>query len=329
MNGSNQNHILPKDSEITLAHSDKFSLLPNEFEYEIKIVRDEIEHNENLAGIADVAPPVIEKAQEMRVRNILEINDRLEAGNMPTSLSQINEDNQTTNNNQTAVEPVIQDEVPEPPHPNSPGTSLAKPSTPATRKRSVSEHSNEGESSKKLKPSPPLLQPNTAESPDETPSSTTNIVPQEQDADKRSESQSAPSPVEGETAKVQIKPDPDSTTPVASSSNVAISAPNIKPDPEAPAVSCKTENDAATDNAPNQRNDQSANSSLRPSCQFGVRCYRVTQEHRNEFAHPSDADYRRPNFPPPAADAPPCPFGAACYRRNPSHFQDFRHPPSS
>ncbi|XP_035782691.1 aprataxin and PNK-like factor isoform X1 [Anopheles albimanus] len=69
---------------------------------------------------------------------------------------------------------------------------------------------------------------------------------------------------------------------------------------------------------------------LRPSCDFGIRCYRAGSDHRAQFAHPGDRDYRRPNFPPAPPGAPLCPFGAKCYRRNPQHFVDFQHPdPSS
>lgn len=73
----------------------------------------------------------------------------------------------------------------------------------------------------------------------------------------------------------------------------------------------------------------STSSPLRPSCEFGVRCYRRTLEHRTQFAHPNDSDYRRPTFPPAPSDAPHCPYGASCYRRNPQHFRDFQHPDSS
>lgn len=66
----------------------------------------------------------------------------------------------------------------------------------------------------------------------------------------------------------------------------------------------------------------------RPSCGFGIRCYRRTLEHRTQFAHPNDNDYRRPTFPPAPSDAPHCPYGATCYRRNPQHFRDFQHPDS-
>lgn len=70
-------------------------------------------------------------------------------------------------------------------------------------------------------------------------------------------------------------------------------------------------------------------SNLRDSCQFGIRCYRNTPDHRQEFAHPGDTDYRRPSFPPAPPGMPNCPFGATCYRRNPDHFREYAHPSSS
>ncbi|XP_065079267.1 aprataxin and PNK-like factor isoform X2 [Ochlerotatus camptorhynchus] len=67
----------------------------------------------------------------------------------------------------------------------------------------------------------------------------------------------------------------------------------------------------------------------RPSCEFGIRCYRRTLDHRAQFAHPNDSDYRRPSFPAAPSDAPHCPYGVTCYRRNPQHFRDFQHPDST
>lgn len=113
----------------------------------------------------------------------------------------------------------------------------------------------------------------------------------------------------------------------------------IKPDPDA------AEGTSSGSKSPQQQQDSTANPSvaavkqeapdsstgppLRPSCQFGISCYRHTPDHRAQFAHPHDADYRRPTFPPAPSDAPHCPFGASCYRRNPQHFRDLQHPDST
>lgn len=135
---------------------------------------------------------------------------------------------------------------------------------------------------------------------------------------KRSKITSEPSMASTSTSStipliVKIKPDPDSTTNnrvPSTSSGVT----TIKPDPDAPEVKVKSE---------------PIDQSLRRSCEHGIRCYRNTPDHRRDFAHPTDADYRRPNFPEPPQGTPACPWGSSCYRRNPQHFQSLSHPPSS
>ncbi|TDG50047.1 hypothetical protein AWZ03_003557 [Drosophila navojoa] len=69
-----------------------------------------------------------------------------------------------------------------------------------------------------------------------------------------------------------------------------------------------------------------SSSTLRPSCRFGIKCYRRNPAHRSSEAHPGDSDYRRPSFPIPPLGTPACPFGNSCYRRNPIHFQQHSHP---
>ncbi|XP_049549069.1 aprataxin and PNK-like factor isoform X2 [Anopheles darlingi] len=129
----------------------------------------------------------------------------------------------------------------------------------------------------------------------------------------------SPSTQEENNIVKPIKTDPDATP----SASIAVV---VKPDP------------AATVSATNDVKPIVSNTSilisnaapLRPSCDFGIRCYRAGSDHRTQFAHPGDRDYRRPDFPPAPPDAPFCPFGARCYRRNPQHFVDFQHPdPSS
>lgn len=124
------------------------------------------------------------------------------------------------------------------------------------------------------------------------------------------------------TIPTVVKPDPDGVDNEAaegsSSSTSDAAGPESPQDPDtAPAVEVKKE--TADSTVP----------PVRPSCQFGIACYRHTADHRAEFAHPHDVDYRRPAFPPAADDAPHCPFGAACYRRNPQHFREYQHPDSS
>ncbi|XP_034485658.1 aprataxin and PNK-like factor isoform X1 [Drosophila innubila] len=137
------------------------------------------------------------------------------------------------------------------------------------------------------------------------------------------------------------------TEPVEESASPAIDSSSSAPEPStssnAPPVvaAAKTEptNDVAaavvkTEPTTNARSptppaaDSSVSSStFRPSCRFGIRCYRRNPAHRSAEAHPGDSDYRRPSFPTPPLGTPVCPFGNSCYRRNPVHFQQYSHPP--
>lgn len=133
---------------------------------------------------------------------------------------------------------------------------------------------------------------------------------------------------------LNIKPDPDAHIPNSTSIASCVSTP-AQPDEEkvastsAPPVNVKTDPDgpsAAGVAAGIVVKSPADSGALRPSCDFGIRCYRGGNDHRTSFAHPGDPDYRRPNFPPAPLDAPFCPFGARCYRRNPAHFREYQHP---
>ncbi|XP_038104262.1 aprataxin and PNK-like factor isoform X3 [Culex quinquefasciatus] len=119
------------------------------------------------------------------------------------------------------------------------------------------------------------------------------------------------------TTPTVVKPDPDGEENEAAEGSSGAAGPKFPQPDAAPAVEVKKETADST------------GPPVRPSCQFGIACYRHTTDHRAEFAHPHDVDYRRPAFPPAADDAPHCPFGAACYRRNPQHFREYQHPDSS
>uniref|UniRef100_A0A1A9W2U0 PBZ-type domain-containing protein n=1 Tax=Glossina brevipalpis TaxID=37001 RepID=A0A1A9W2U0_9MUSC len=82
-------------------------------------------------------------------------------------------------------------------------------------------------------------------------------------------------------------------------------------------------NNAATDNFPSHFSSAQEN---RPSCTFGVKCYRKNPSHRLELAHPGDNDFKLPSLPQADADAPDCKYGKHCYRFNPLHYQQFKHP---
>ncbi|XP_058058904.1 aprataxin and PNK-like factor isoform X2 [Anopheles bellator] len=118
----------------------------------------------------------------------------------------------------------------------------------------------------------------------------------------------------------------DVTEPVAANESLPQS---IKTEPASPTstVSVKPDPDAAVDTKDGILKPTPAlpDTTLRPSCDYGIRCYRGGRDHRDQYAHPGDRDYRRPYFPPAPPDAPFCPYGPRCYRRNPQHFVDFQH----
>lgn len=272
-NGENIQQILERGSEILLNNADKFSLLPEEFEYEIQISRN------------DPADPVV--TTDFRVRGITEINENLEAGNIATSLSQIigersNQVNNDEDSNETKSD--ISSRSPSPVAQNAGDQSLEQLPALPSRKRSI-ETASSTENCKKPKQSIEV-QPVTIKA----------------DPDAASTSVTSSTPASSTTSTI-VKPDPDAPAPAVASSVKEEKTPDVKPNPSQPG--------------------------MRPSCEHGIRCYRHTPEHRLEAAHPSDADYRRPNLPPAPLNSPNCPFGAACYRRNPSHFLELAHPPSS
>ena len=76
----------------------------------------------------------------------------------------------------------------------------------------------------------------------------------------------------------------------------------------------------------------------REACRYGLDCYRKTEEHFEQFAHPKD----HPKYKPPPKsldakgggasqpkDADPreaCRYGMDCYRKTEDHFEQFAHP---
>lgn len=260
-NDSNKN-ILYENSSVSLCNNDIFLLLPDSHEFIVKI------NAENS----------LSSSSTFRVRNITEINDNLETGEIPVTLSQVMKENDLPNENKPQ-------EV----------SSSSSSNFVENRKRSHTSQENDNSASSDMNDDfnddakKPKIEPIL----DENVASTSSL----------------------ETPT--IKPDPDSTnkqTPNSPTPSVS----NVKQEPDS--SSLKTE-----DNSPNASNQQ--HSAIRQSCDFGVRCFRHTAEHRRDFAHPGDSDYRRPTYPPAAPNSPRCPFWAACYRRNPDHFRQFEHPP--
>uniref|UniRef100_U5EYH5 PBZ-type domain-containing protein n=1 Tax=Corethrella appendiculata TaxID=1370023 RepID=U5EYH5_9DIPT len=148
-------------------------------------------------------------------------------------------------------------------------------------------------------------------------------------------------PEEGESSNKKSKTtnDESENVPVTNSSITnetqlpPVTANTVKTESNDDACCGSSSTTSTTDNVKKEPADSSSttppNLSLRQSCQFGIRCYRRNIEHRTEFAHPGDRDYRRPNYPAAPDDAPYCPYGISCYRRNPEHFREFRHPDST
>lgn len=198
-----------------------------------------------------------------RVREITEINENLETGAVPVTLSQVLMD-------------IPEDE-------SNPQPQVSSSST-ETRKRST-EPETTSELPKRIK-----TEPQEEEEKEKNIASTSTAS-----NDNPSSS--------NQSSDVKIKPDPDSSTNQSLSTST-----NVKQEP------------ADSSNA--------KPIATRSSCDHGIRCFRQNAEHRRDYAHPGDNDYRRPDFPPAVPGAPRCPYWAACYRRNPDHFRMFEHPPS-
>lgn len=229
-----------------------------------------------------------------RVRNITEINENLECGEMAVTLSQALE------------EPPVAE--------NQPLVSSSSSSLPKERKRSHSDNENpveNQEETKKLK----IEATDTTEEPPSVQDIPTDIVP-------AACSSSAQIP----STSVTIKPDPDSTNSNQQSNSTMPSVSNVKQEPDSSSV--KTEPASNNPQQPPPPPPPAPQPISRRSCDFGVRCFRHTPEHRREFAHPGEVDYRRPAYPPAVPNSPRCPFWESCYRRNPDHFRMFEHPSS-
>jgi aprataxin and PNK-like factor len=105
----------------------------------------------------------------------------------------------------------------------------------------------------------------------------TEQEPNEDTKRMRTTSNIPKSPEPTPAQNVVIKPDPDSTSACTSSSDNQPTSSNGKAEP----VNVKKEPET-----------------VRPSCEFGIICYRRDPDHRREYAHPPEIDYRRPEFPP-------------------------------
>lgn len=289
--GTEEYLILAKDSEVTLSDSDKFSLLPTEFEYEIKIIKDE-----PIEPRATIQNAPADESIEMQT-------DRSENENNRRASGDIDLDRTPSPEFFTALN------VPASSEQNADQENVA--ASPNGRKRSTDAERPE---------SPKRPKPSTAQN-DSAPAGVSSSL----GSSACNSSTAAQADI-----NVIIKPDPDAAdqnnaagTNNSANSTAATGSANaiVKPDPDRPAAAVVVKVENTPSNIPNPP--------LRISCEYGIRCYRTGAGHRTDFAHPSDADYRRPYHPPAPATAPDCPFGASCYRRNPDHFIRLQHPPSS
>lgn len=268
LNDQPQTKILTKDTEVTLKHKDKFSLLPNEFEYEVRVIEQaneaSMDHiiNETASAVTSASTGYTSagsSSADARKRSHEGGQAAVDAKRLKSS----NEQAGSSSNDPAGIVPVAPIIKPDPDQPPSePSANVPQQVQPV-----------------RIKPEP-LSQP--------------------ADAAVANTSSNAAAAVANLTANT--------------SSNAAATIPDakVKPDPEQPAQPAPV--------APNP---------IRPSCNYGIRCYINTADHRRDHAHPVDADYRRPVYPDPPSGTPACPFAANCYRRNPEHFMRLSHPPAS
>jgi len=268
-------NVLWKDSEVLLGDSDRFSLLPEEFEWTIKIEQDN-DQNEI-------------PTSTFRIRQTDEIN---------ANLTQLLRDDCETPDLERTPSP----ENLRPPDTfqfNQEDALVAQGVSSSSRKRSF-DNSGEAENLeiKKLKQvssSAEVPSSTTSENIQQTTSASSAVVPQSSDSSSS-------------TLLNNIKPDPDNSTEISdqqtpTDQNIATtSAIKTEPTENNDQHPSSSNSDTKVDTSTVKKEDNPDNSScqqqaVRPSCEFGIRCYRMTDDHRREYAHPMDNDYRRPNFP--------------------------------
>lgn len=268
-------NVLWKDSEVLLGDSDRFSLLPEEFEWTIKIEQDN-DQNEI-------------PTSTFRIRQTDEIN---------ANLTQLLRDDCETPDLERTPSP----ENLRPPDSfqfSQEDAPVAQAISSSSRKRSF-DNSGEAENLeiKKLKQvssSAEVPSSTTSENIQQTTSASSAVVPQSSDSSSS-------------TLLNNIKPDPDNSTEISdqqkpTDQNIATtSAIKTEPTENNDQHPSSSNSDTKVDTSTVKKEDNPDNSScqqqaVRPSCEFGIRCYRMTDDHRREYAHPMDNDYRRPNFP--------------------------------
>ncbi|KAL7022408.1 hypothetical protein ACKWTF_012230 [Chironomus riparius] len=305
-------NVLWKDSEVILGDSDRFSLLPEEFEWIIKI-EQENDQNENPTS------------STFRIRQTDEIN---------ANLTQLLREGRETPDLEGRETPDL-DRTPSPDdlrppenfQNNQEEALVAQVVSSSNRKRSFDNSlETENHEMKKQKQIPYTQVPSSTTSENVQPKTSDSfVVPQSSNSNSC-------------TLLPNIKPDPDSTE-INNQQNLThqnvpttskIKTESAENNDQHPSSS---NSDVKVDTSTVKKEESPGNSScqqqtVRSSCEFGIRCYRMTDDHRREYAHPMDNDYRRPNFPAASVNAPRCPYWDACYRRNPEHFREMAHPSS-
>ncbi|CAH2091510.1 unnamed protein product [Euphydryas editha] len=97
------------------------------------------------------------------------------------------------------------------------------------------------------------------------------------------------------TEDVKVKVDPD----------------GVKPGPSDQAASANVNNAPPSNNQPNRPRER---------CMYGANCYRRNPQHKDQFSHPSDADWG-------PGERGVCPYGVRCDKRDFRHWRDHDHPP--
>lgn len=268
-------HILNKDSEVELGNLDIFSLLPDEFEFTIKV----IEKQQGVEADTEASKSLVSSSTSAGNENVTRKRsfDKTEE-----------EDGETTDAKKmkTLPDPCSVQSLPS-------STSLMEEPTTSSTTTITTSQPEKLISDIKIKPDP----------------DSTNV-----NASSLSSTSDLPS-----TSTIKSEPESPIQNTASAPTTVA-----IKPDPDV----VKTEDASSTCQSSSAVPQPLPQPNIRPSCEFGIRCYRQTTEHNATFAHPMDNDYRRPAMPPSLPNSPLCQFGSSCYRRNPEHLRTFGHPPA-
>ncbi|XP_070494081.1 aprataxin and PNK-like factor isoform X2 [Chironomus tepperi] len=314
-------NVLRKDSEVILGDSDRFSLLPEEFEWTIRVEQENKQNDKPTSTFR------IRQTDEINANLTQLLREEYEAPDLELLETPDLEGRETPDLERTPSPDNLR--PPEGFQYNQGNAFVVQAVSSSSRKRSLD---NSGETEnigiKKIKQISSAQVPSstTSESVQQTTSDSSYVVPQSSDTNNS-------------TLLINIKHDPDSTNmnkpqqntkdQNISTSSTIKTEPTENNDQQPSSSNADVKVDTSTVKKEDNLNNSSCQQpSVRPSCEFGIRCYRMTDEHRREYAHPMDNDYRRPNFPPAPLNAPRCPYWDSCYRRNPEHFREMAHPSS-